>query len=80
MSASDEKGMWPKMAEAKDGGQIVIQNKVLAAGFVQVPVIVMQDPDLSAGGRLLRTWSRRSGTCRHRLKPRGWRTLVYVRT
>lgn len=34
------------------GGQIIIANKVLAAGFVQVPVIVLRDADLSAGAKL----------------------------
>ncbi len=34
------------------GGQIIIANKVQAAGFVQVPVVVLRDPDLSAGAKL----------------------------
>lgn len=34
------------------GGQIIVDNELLASGFVQVPVVVMRDPDLSAGAKL----------------------------
>ena len=40
------------MSDQDAGGQIIIENKVLAAGFVQVPVVVLRDPDLSAGAKL----------------------------
>lgn len=40
------------MAEAKDGGQIIVASELLRKGFVQVPVAVLQDPDLSAGAKL----------------------------
>jgi len=41
------------MADDRDqGGEIVVEDEVLNAGFVQVPVLVLRDPDLSFGAKL----------------------------
>jgi hypothetical protein len=34
------------------GGAIIVRNTILAAGFVQVPILVLKDPDLSFGAKL----------------------------
>lgn len=36
----------------KDAGRIIITDAILAAGFVQVPMLVLRDPDLSTGAKV----------------------------
>lgn len=41
------------MVDKKDGGRIEVEDGLLAAGFVQLPVLLARDPNLSAGAKLV---------------------------
>lgn len=41
------------MAKEQDGGKIEVEDGLLSAGFVQLPVLLARDPNLSAGAKLV---------------------------
>jgi hypothetical protein len=41
------------VAKEKDGGRIEVEDGLLSAGFVQLPILLARDPNLSAGAKLV---------------------------